>query len=236
MARGRRIVREIAPPPSLEQLLAGPRHFADFAKQWQAQGDDKWWRDLEAAGGMLLSPACRYSLLGLLYRHATRPTRLPAGALDEFIEALAGYYRALGGSVELRGRHYEATDHPFEKFLRHIFEALPVDRRPHSTKALVKRVRTIVGGKLDWSGSSDSRLWDSEAGLHVTLRVVAPPDLTRALRKRFSIGGRKIGERFLVPANLTFEKPRLLEPVSNYWRKRLREGSVKIIKTRAKIR
>ena len=222
MTRGRHVKREPEPAPSLGRLIAGPLHFVEFGRAQQ-----EWLRSVEV-DQVKLSPNQRYSLIAMFYRHATQPKPLPRGAMDEFLEGLAAFYRCAGGSTLLTGQNHTVPDAPFATFLMRVWNALPRSHRPASEKQMMSRTRRLVEHKVDWDRQEDRRVeWDSRTGHKVVLRIVRPKGLTRAQIQRFSLGGRKVGEMFSVNANLSYGKPRRLEPVNHFWRKRLKEGSVK---------
>jgi hypothetical protein len=195
----------------------------------------QWWANLEAAGQLRITAANRYKLCTLIYMFEERETLqgpLPDGALlDGFLDAIVLFYKSLGGTPRLTGAFYRTGaagqsfegEQPFERFALHIWSRLPRHRRPATEGAMIARLRTVMGGRVDWDRESGSRtVWDSRAGL-IIMRVTA----------RVPLRGVNPGETITVPARLNFEKPRRLEPVSAYWRNRLREGSVRVSRAKS---
>ena len=189
----------------------------------------RWWANLEAAGQLRTTAANRYELCTLIYMFEERETLqgpLPDGALlDGFMAAIVLFYKRLGGTPRLTGAFYRKGapgqsfegEQPLEGFALHIWSRLPRHRRPATEGAMIARLRMVMSGRVGWDRESGSRtVWDSRAGL-ITLRVTA----------MVTLGGVKPGETITVPARLNFEKPRRLEPVSEYWRNRLQDGSVR---------
>jgi hypothetical protein len=229
----------------------GPRHFVTWLSQFasvcpehgtslredelpvccqKSLAQRRWWANLEAAAELQITAANRYKLCTLIDMFEERETLrgpLPDGALlDDFLAAIVLFYKSLGGTPKLTGAFYRKgaaeqsfeSEQPFERFALHIWSRLPRDQRPATEGAMIARLRMVMSGRVDWARESGSRtVWDSRAGL-ITMRVTAS----------VTLGGVKPGETITVPARLNFEKPRRLEPVSAYWRERLREGSVRV--------
>jgi hypothetical protein len=169
---------------------------------------------------------------------------------DEFILAIAADWKAGGGKIEHFGRHGEEGHSAFSKVLAELRQEIPEcvrgenvrDRETgdvhQSATNLQRRARLVLRGMTGWRRARDDRgnvaltriVWDETAKNRVTLKVVCPPNLTDPVsRRRYSVGGLKIGDKISVPANLNHERPRRLEPVDEFWRNRLRDGDVKAV-------
>jgi hypothetical protein len=236
-------------PPALAELIGGPLHFAAFLKDFGTHIEEVmeeqrrrcneagleppsglWWEELEAAGEQPVSPGKRYELCALIYRFQERETlrgSLPDPAiLDDFLAALVLFYRSLGGTPLLNGKRFYRQvppAQPFEKFARHVWSCSPRDRRPATEGALIERIKVVMHGQVGWDREAGVRcFWEKRAGF-IALRVIAD----------VALAGVDPGETIAVPARLNFEKPRRPEPVSEYWRNRLQDGSVRISRSKS---
>jgi predicted DNA-binding transcriptional regulator AlpA len=201
----------------------------------------RWWKELEIKGHVTVGTGHRTPIIISLYHHAMEPRRdrrSLARALDDLLSCLPIDFEAAGGSASVFGQNHGPQTAPYAAFLGHIWHRLPPPpRRPNSAEEFVSRARKLVNGTVGWarvvdgndvSRKDERRVWDRPH--RMLLRVVDRIDLVDpALRKRFLIHGRKIGERFSVPANWDYDEKRYL-PVNQTWRDRIRDGDVRILK------
>lgn len=142
--------------------------------------DATWWCELEAAGGLPLSPAKRQMLANLIRCFVERETLqspMPDGALlDDFLAALVEFYRGIGGVTNLAaGRFYRGAPaaQPLEKFALQVWSLLPRDRRPATEGAFIKALKAVLHHRVDWDRENGRKdVWESKAGT-ITIRVTA---------------------------------------------------------------
>jgi hypothetical protein len=203
----------------------------------------RWWQVLEHEGNIKLTALQRLSIVRALHWVSHGVVR--KDDLDQFIKVIAQIYVQAGSKITGFVRHGGDAHSPLAKLLAYLRSVLPEplrcrDLRDRDTgdvyvtpTNLLRHARQVVHGKRDWHPEDGGNLrlieWDCGHGDTLRLRVVEPQGLRDDQRMRFTLRDRKIGEEFAVPANWNYERPRRLEPVDLYWKKRLAEGAVSIV-------
>ena len=202
-----------------------------------------WWQSLDNEGAINLTADQRLSIVRALYWVSHGVIR--KDDLDQFIKVVAQIYVQAGGKISGFVRHGGSAHSSFAKFLAYLRSVLPEhlrcrDLRDRDTgdvyvtpTNLLRHARPVVHGKRDWHPEDGGNLrlieWDRSRADTLRLRVVEPQGLGDDQRQRFTLRYRKIGEEFSVPAIWNYERPRQLEPVDLYWKKRLAEGAVSTV-------